>query len=94
MFRQDLAKKFKENDSKINERKSFKDKHACDDQDNMRQYKLNKLKAMYGKSYYPQGNKSHPSQKMPKAEDYDGDYEQLYDGYFEGESGNNCNCII
>lgn len=89
MFRRDLAKKYKEKDSKIKEQKSFKNVHPYCDRYKMRQKKLNKLKTMYGRSYDPNRNKYQRSQKMPRAEEYDGDYEQLYDDYFEGEGGNN-----
>lgn len=89
-----MVKKYNENDSKINEHKSFKDVHAYCDRYKLRKNKLKKLKAMYGKSYDPHWDKGQRSQIMPRAEAYDGDYEQLYDGYFEEESGNYFNCII
>lgn len=83
-----MVNKFNKNDSKIKEQKIIKDVHQCD-RHKMRERKLNKLKAMYGKNYDPQS--------IPIIDEYDGEYEELllYNGYFEGEGGgNNSNLII
>jgi len=93
-MRRKLAKKYINKGYKIKESRNRKDEHACD-RYKIREKRINKLRAMYGKNYDPYWDKDQQPQKMKdamrmrvKGEEVDNeDNEQSYDSYIEGESG-------
>lgn len=92
MMGRKLSKKYIDEGYKIKEWKSRKDQHA-DDRYKMRESKIDKLKAMYGKSYDPYWDKGLEPLTMKDAvrrrgtQADDKNYEQSYKCSFVEESG-------